>query len=739
MKFNLLYFIRLFSRHIYLIIGTPILLAAVVFLFTKNEPRSYASKATVYTSLASGSSLDLSTMTLNTVNTAFDNLIGTVSSRETIEEVGLKLFTSHLLLSKPDQTIILPIHLEELNANIPNEIKQLNVSGDFEKTFEKLKEFKDKSKQNYLTNLLLGNRYYGTEQILKKLKIRRLQSSDNLELSYECDDPGICQNTLLILIEVFKKNYVLKKLGESNDAVAYYEAEVAKAAEKLKISEDELLKFNQQNQIINYNEQSKFIAARKEAFESGYQDVLKANSGAKAVIELLEKKMSPMEKQKLAGSQLLNLRQKLASVNQQLSMEAVNNSLNDEKSPVAQTKYQKLSQQAFELKQLMKASVDSLYTLTNSTKGIPGNTILSDWLTNVIDYESTNAQITTLNQLRADFDKIYALYAPMGATMRRLERKIGVNEDEYITLIKNLGLAQLRQQGIAASSGFSVVDSPIFPTVPEPDKRKILILAAGLAGLFLILFIILVLDLLDPSLRNAFRAQNNINLKVDAIFPIIKASKKKGHDLSLVEQKSTEVLARKIFFNVQQLSDTNKVKIITLFSTQNLEGKSFLAERLAGYLNKIGEPTLWLKPANMATTDNVDFCKTYSISDDFIRAKSPDDLKFTTKAPEWSDYSVVLLELPSIIYSSYPIHLMKASNFNYLICRANRSWSEADANILTEIKQLINDDSKLSAILTGVTLDEMESVLGEIPKKRSLLRRLIKGIVSRQSNTISVT
>lgn len=733
MKFNLLYFIRLFSRHIYIIIGTPILLAAVVFLFTKNEPRSYASKATVYTSLASGSSLDLSTMTLNTVNTAFDNLIGTISSRETIEEVGLKLFTSHLLLNKSDQTIILPIHFEEFNTEIPDEIKQLKVSGDFDKTYEKLEEFKDRTKQNYLTDLLLENRYYGTEQILKKLKIRRLQSSDNLELSYECDDPGICQNTLLILIEVFKKNYILKKIGESDDAVAYYEAEVAKAAEKLKVSEDELLNFNQQNQIINYNEQSKFIAARKEDFESGYQDALKANSGAKAVIELLEKKMSPIEKQKLAGSQLLNLRQQLASVNQQLAMETLNNSLNDEKSPVSQTKYKKLSQQAFELKQQMKSSVDSLYSMTNSTKGIPGNTILSDWLINVIDYESTNAQIATLNQLREDFDKLYARYAPMGATMRRLERKIGVNEDEYITLIKDLGLAKLRQQGIVASSGFSIVDSPIFPTIPEPDKRKILILAAGLAGLFLILFTILVLDLLDPSLRNAFRAQNRIGLRVDAIFPIIKTPKKKGLDLSFVEQKSVEALARKILFNVQQLSGADKVKIITLFSTRDQEGKSFLAEHLAGYLNKIGEPTLWLQPKNAATSDNVNYCKTYVISDDFIRIKSPDDLKLTTHAPVWSHYSIILLELPSIIYSSYPIHLMEASDYNYLVCRANRSWSEADTNILAEIKQLLIDNSKLSVLLTGVALDEMESVLGEMPKKRSLIRRLVKGFVSRQS------
>jgi polysaccharide biosynthesis transport protein len=387
----------------------------------------------------------------------------------------------------------------------------------------------------------------------------------------------------------------------------------------------------------------------------------------------------------------------------------------------------------------MKSSVDSLYTLTNSSKGIPGNTILSDWLSNVIEYENTSAQITTLNQLREDFEKIYARFAPMGAQMRRLERKIGVNEDEYITLIKNLGLVRLREQGISASSGFSIVDAPIFPTIPEPDKRKILVLAAGLAGLFLVLFIILVLDLLNPSLRNAFRAQNNIKLRVDAIFPLLKASKKEIAEMSFIEQKSIEMLVRKLLFNSSYLTSYDKIKVITLFSTRDQEGKSFLAERITKHLNKIGERALWLKPSEKTEADIVDFCRTYEISDDFIRVKSPGDLKFSKDTPVFSDYSVILLELPSIIYSSYPNQLMEIANYNYLVCRANRSWSEADASILAEVKKLLKDDLKLSVILTGVTLDEMESVLGEIPKKRSWVRRVLKRIIAGQSNTKSIT
>ena len=740
MKFNLLYFIRLFSRHIYLILGVPLFIALSVFLFTKNEPRTYISKATVYTSLASGSSIDLSTLQLNTVNTAFDNLMGVIRSRETIEEVGLRLFASHLVLDKVDTTIIQSVHFQELMQSIPQDVKQLKVPGDFDKTYTKLDEYKKKTKSNYLTEVLLKNRYYGVNPILEKLSVRRLQSSDNIELAYECDDPSICQNTLLFLIDAFKKNYMLQKAGASNDAVVYYEAEVAKAAEKLKISEDELLNFNQENQIINYSEQSKYIAARKEAFESGYQDVLKQNAAANAVIELLEKKMSPMEKQKVAGSRILNLRQQLAQVNQQLAMESLTHAPNDEQTPADQAKFHSLTQKAYGLKQQMRTTVDSLYNLTNSMEGIPSNSILTDWLNNIIDYEGTNAQITTLNQLRKDFDVIYSRFAPMGATMRRLERKVSVNEDEYITLLKNLGLANLRQQGLAASSGFSVIDAPYYPTIPQANKRNIMVLAAWAVGLFFILFIILVLDLFDPSLRNATKAKSSIKLSIDGIYPIILAGKKRTVDIDIIQQNSTEAICRKILLNLHFLANNDNPKIITFFSTRNQEGKSFLAQQVVEQFNKIGERALWLQPKNKSDNSTLNNCIYYEVSNNFLKIESLDYLKFDEGiSPRWSDYTIILLELPGVISFSYPINLMKSAACNYLICRANRSWAQVDSKILEEIKLFLDNNSKLSTILTGVALEEMEDVLGEIPKKRSRIRRIIKSLLSHQSRTKSIT
>ncbi len=737
MQFNLIYFLRLFTKHLLLIISVPILMATTVFFLTKKEPRTYSSQTTIYTSFASGSSLDLSTMKINSINTAFDNLIGTIKSRETIEDVGLKLFSEHLALDKDDPLIILPDHYQEFVHSLPEEVKRLKVSGNFKQTFQNVKVYRSRKAGNFIDNLIKkGHPYYGSSSILGKLRVRRLQSSDNIELSFESDDPGICQHTLIFLTETFKDYYLLLKAGESDNAVAYYEAEVAKASEKLRLSEEELLKFNQDNQIINYSEQSKFIAARKEAFESGYQEVLKKNSASKAIIDLLEVKMSPYDKQKLSGMELLKIRERLASVNQELAMVKFFNNVDEGSNPSGDQQYQTLTQQAYELKQQMKTAVDSLYSLTNSKEGIPTNNILGDWLTNVIEYEGTKAQITTLDQLRSDFDKIYARYAPMGATMRKLERKINVNEDEYITLLKNLGLAKLKQQGLIAASGFSVIDEPFFPASPQPSKRKVIILAVAIVSLILLLFIILIVDLADPSLRNAFRAKNKTGIDVATLFPVLLPSKKSKISQE-IEQQSLNILIRKIFLDADKIPETQK-RIIALFSTRPREGKTFLIRKIQEEFDKMGISSLSLVPEGSLTNEQLGISMIeYKIDGHYITSKEVGQLIEPSNSTKYNEAKFVFIELPGFIQNSYPVELFKSIDICYLICRSNRSWAVYDTAIIDEALKL-KTKSALTLILNGVSLYEMESLLGELPKKRSWIRRFIKGLVTRQSRSKSV-
>jgi hypothetical protein len=86
----------------------------------------------------------------------------------------------------------------------------------------------------------------------------------------------------------------------------------------------------------------------------------------------------------------------------------------------------------------------------------------------------------------------------------------------------------------------------------------------------------------------------------------------------------------------------------------------------------------------------------------------------------------VLIELPPILFYPYPVDLLSAIDIPVLVCRSNRIWSEADKASLDVLMKLTKQ--KTHFILNGVKLPVIESVLGDLPKERSMIRRKLKNL-----------
>ena len=67
-------------------------------------------------------------------------------------------------------------------------------------------------------------------------------------------------------------------------------------------------------------------------------------------------------------------------------------------------------------------------------------------------------------------------------------------------------------------------------------------------------------------------------------------------------------------------------------------------------------------------------------------------------------------------------------DYTFLVTRANRAWSEADKNALNLFNEATTGPEP-TIILNGVKVLEMDTVVGDLPKKRSLVRRWAKQAV----------
>jgi succinoglycan biosynthesis transport protein ExoP len=730
LKFNLLFFVRLFLRHLHLLIIVPVLLAGLVFYLTQDEAKSYYSTVKIYTGIASGASIELDNQRFDyrAANTAFDNLINIVESKRTLSEVGLRLFSQHMTLTEPDPMIIGREKYYALMRIVPEEVKALAKPGDYAGNLQRFREYMNQGTENFLHELInLRHPDYSYEKIGAKIWVKRLSNSDFIELGYETEDPGICQNTLRILVEVFTVFNTEIKVNNTDEVVKYFQAQLQHTAEELRIAEGNMQAFNKTHNIINYYEQTKHIASQREHTELEYQNVLTNYHGAKAILKNLESRMELRQKQRLTSQAVLETRDEIAEANFQIAMLEITppaDSLKRENN--AQRIYQ-LRLRADSLERKLGAVIDTLYRADIDQNGLPSTSILDNWLNTVMEVERKEAQIKVFEEKREEFEELYATFSPLGAEMKRLERKIDVAEREYLSILHSLGLAKLKQQSIEMKSNYTVAEPAYYPLIPKPSKRKILIAAAGVMGFALTAFTILLLEFLDTNIKDARRAEKKIGLPVTAIYPkLVRRSRR--IDVDYLQDRATDAILLNVAFADREKEANPEAPSVNFFiSTQKNDGKTFIGHRLLNKLAGMGYRTLFLTPENKeysmeeGTYDHRQFTSGSKLyAKERLSELNPD-----LSPEQLSTYDFIFVEAPPIISKAFPVKLFHEADHVYLVVRANRPWSDADKNAMKVFRE-IAPEPEPSVILNGVELLEMESVLGDLPRRRTWVRRFIK-------------
>src|ERR1035437_2131084 len=142
---------RILKRHILLLILVPVILAAAVWYYTRNQDRTYQSETIIYTGIVSGYNLE-STSNTNVdfmgTNMQFDQIVNYLSSRKVIEETSIRLLAQHLMLENYDTRYINQKNYEAIHQNAPKEVKDLvvkyNKSGAEREIVERIKNDENK-------------------------------------------------------------------------------------------------------------------------------------------------------------------------------------------------------------------------------------------------------------------------------------------------------------------------------------------------------------------------------------------------------------------------------------------------------------------------------------------------------------------------------------------------------------------------------------------------------------------
>ncbi len=730
---TLIGFFRIIINKLRWLVLFPSMLAAMVIYLTRDLPKEYQTSATVYTGLASGYSITddgSEKVDYFAVNNAFDNLITTVKSRETMEEVSIKLIAQHLLLKEPNNDILGVKGFEEIHRILDmSEISKLIVPGNFEKTVERLYSIKDSSNSNVVQYLLTdGSSPYAISKITGNLSVARKSSSDMLELGYKTNDPAVCVHTLKFLIEAFAIRYKNIKGSETVNVVNYFEEQLNSAFDRLQGSENKLRDYGVNNNIISYSEQAKFVAESKEDLSTEfYKEKMKLEAAQKAIARI-EEKMSSYSDFVSSNVDLMDLRQELSNLNYKITNAQI-------------FKYDiesigALQDKADKIKIELKEKAREYYEFNNSIEWVPQEALLNEWLSKALELEESKGRLQVFEDRLKQYDGIYKEFAPLGSDISRLEREVGVQEKQYLSVLHGLNLARLRQQNLEMSNQLKTVDNPNFPLNPNASKRGLLIVVSFIAGFVILLSYYVGGAILDNTIKSPDRVAKMIDLPLLSAFP--------EHDLKIVKGVKVEEMRNSllqqvintIFIDLKKIDPQAKRYTIIIFSTQSGVGKSYFAESIVNKLSRIRKKVIYLYPEVSAKSgkyleknNSKLLTYKYKVNDGIIDYNSVLDFinLAETASPDMNDVSYNVIEIPKLSKYPIPANLVEQAQYSILVADANRSWTSADNFLINTYLKLAS--GKVSVLLNHVAPDLLEPIYGEIPKRRSEIRKRLKSLL----------
>ncbi len=712
---SFLHFINLILKNLKWLLIIPTVLAVTIYYFTRNDKKVYSSESTVFTGLTSGYTLSGNIKSdYYSASNAFDNLLSLIQSRDTKQDVAIGLIAEHIMIKKHDPNVITYDAYKELKSTIPDDVRNQLLRPDLAATKAAVLKYMQKSDDNIIYRLLNSKNPYYSIEALNSIKSMRINNSDIIKISYETNDPFICQRTLELLEESFMRKFRLLKEGQTDSVVGYFEEQTKKAFLRLDSAERVFLEFNKQNDIINYYEQTKAVANEKEDLYALNHDLEMDELASSKSLEKVNESIKSRVYQSLYGTEILKDRDKLSDIYNKIALtESLGNT------PDIKKQLDSLKRGAANLEKSLKSSLENLNSEINTPNGIPTKNVLDDWLKTTLAFEQSKAKLTVMDKRKKEFTEEYRKFAPLGALLKKIERQINVSEQEYLQLLHDLNMAKLSQQNTELTSKLNIVDPPYLPLKPNASKRIILIIAGFLVGFIFVLGFILAKALSNRTLLEPVRARKMLDMPGLGVYPLLNESRGflEKANLRLIQRllSKVDIQHTPIYIGfISTLEGEGKSTMLNLFE-QELINLNYSVER------QLLLPTIEYKQLGITMPFKL---LEHQWGEELNSLDKWSDRTYHTPA---SNKDFVLVEFPALDKLVVKPRLFPPLQHTILVCRANRVWNKKDAEMVRVFASITGNDPMF--ILNGVETDFAEEYIGEVPKKRNSLRSLIKRMV----------
>lgn len=702
-----LYIVRFLHRIRYQMLFGSLIVTALVFYFSQFIQKKYTVTTSIYTGIASTSGLEEDNkLSFFELNSTFDNLINLTKAKGTLEKVSIRLFALNMINGDPekDNLYITARNYKELLKIVPEEVLKLIDKSSLNNTVENLYKYKKEEPGNFLFGLFNWNHPHYSYNALKAVLVKRINSSDLIEISFNSADPGITMNTVKLITEELIQSYDGIRYKSANDVVEYYEKELTVLRSKLDKMENSLTDYNIENKVINYSEQTKAIAIAYTSYEDRYEAALREYESSLRLIAQLEGQMDTRSKLFLTNTEFIKALDQVSTINGKITEIETFSPTNVLDNNTELQGYKKnMDETEKEIEKLSNEINEYKY----SKEGVAIESMVDRWLNEKIRNTKAKAELDILDKRKKEFAEQYKTYSPIGTQINRKEREIRITEESYLEVLHGLNLAKLKQKNIQLTSAtLNVITPATFPLISDGSKRGILSFGAFIGSLIFIIGCNLVIELLDRTLRDAERTQRLTNTPVLGAFTGNMQLRFRGY-----RKACNRISANYTCNKLNDKLESGKTMIVNLLSIESKEGKTFIGNYMKEEWEEQG-----------ITVEYLIAGKDFDIDASYLLTNGFDRFLNDSSKPH-----ILLIEYPAIIKGNLPSSLISQASYNIIITNACRVWKNSDEVFLNNLKER-SGSVPLYIYLNNATREAVEDFTGLLPpysSMRSLSNRLL--------------
>jgi uncharacterized protein involved in exopolysaccharide biosynthesis len=704
---------RLLVRHARVLVAVPIVMGATVLVLTHGQPQTYSAHTTLYTGLVSGYTGENSGgVDYHAVKSAFDNLIGTVEARSTLKTVALRMLAERVAAPDSAAAPLRPGTRTQLRMMLPDSLRRALAPMTAARAEQSMRRAL-KSHPDLQETIFSGTTPFSIPRLRDNLHVHRVGTSDLLEMRYTAPDPALCRQTLHLLVEALKTRRERRQRQQVGDVVSFFADQVDSARQQLNNRVAELRDFGVQNEIVNYQEQTKAIAQARQRVARDLQQARTRLQAARSARDSLGARMDANLARLRSNESVLRLRQNLSDLSARQALQR-----DGEASGSAI-----LQRRIDTLRTRLADEMRRLYRLNHSRSGLAGTRIVESWLQRVLAVTEASARVGMLEDRLASFQERYRTLAPLGSRLSGIRREVDIAENQYLELLHSLNQARLKRK-METQNALRVVDPPIVPTEPAPTNRLVLVAGSAGAGLILALGAIVALFLLDGTLRTPRRAEERTGLALASAYPV-HPDTPDAAETELLDRVETVLDAQLLRAlqtqNPSMGQDDAAPAVILVTSTRRAEGKTYVTHRLCNELADESYRVLHLTPhadeegggASGVERAGYDPTRTTAALTERVDA-----------ARRRNEHDVVVVEIPALVENALPVGLAQHTQATLLVTRADRRWARADAHALRALQSALDAEPLL--VLNGTSLDALDALVGQVPRTRSPFRRRLQ-------------